>query len=342
VDTGKIVDELDPLWPKAKSARFCPRPGGNTSAGWKTRFLRLRCLFRGGLFLLAIEHTTGDAFRKTLRAYAGWARPRRSLVCFVSDSRLWLASLVSGFMSETPLTQGIGSSLLRFLSSGPATSDRSTNVARRGQFLVLVGLDGSGKTTVARSLCTLPTIQRAFAGIRYFHWLPPLTDRFSLPLPDSGLTTRKPPMKRSVANTILSCVRLLKSLLQANASYRLAIRPRLRRGALIVSDRYFYNYYLDPDSVRFSGPTWLLERLCRWFPRPDLVAVLTAPGEVLRARKPELSSAEVERQQALLANLPVPGKARLELDATAPPEATATRIARALITGRETESRDGA
>jgi hypothetical protein len=90
-------------------------------------------------------------------------------------------------------------------------------------------------------------------------------------------------------------------------------------------DRYFYNYFLDPVSVRYYGPGWLLERVRLLFPRPDLVVVLKAPTAVLLRRKQELSSEELGRQSLLLDQIRF-GSESLVLDASQPANENARKI----------------
>jgi thymidylate kinase len=189
---------------------------------------------------------------------------------------------------------------------------------QRSALVVLVGLDGSGKTTVAREICCQAARTENFRGIRYFHWRPAVFGQAALPLPEFRNVPRKPRLNGNPVRSLLSIARLLKNLVLSNLAYWLRVGPMLRRGGLVLVDRYYYNYYLDPVSVKYYGPSWLLDRLCPFFPRPDLVVVLRAPSEVLLARKQELSAEEISRQIALLDRLPIKAGGVLELDASRP------------------------
>jgi thymidylate kinase len=72
---------------------------------------------------------------------------------------------------------------------------------------------------------------------------------------------------------------------------------------LVLVDRYFYNYYLDPVSMKYSGPSSWLECARRFLPRPAVVITLRAPKDILLQRKQELSEAEILRQAATLETL---------------------------------------
>jgi thymidylate kinase len=105
----------------------------------------------------------------------------------------------------------------------------------------------------------------------------------------------------------------------------------VRRNSLVLLDRYYYNYYLDPDSVKYSGPTGWVDRMRPLFPRPDLVVVLKAPPDVLLARKQELSEAEIRRQSAVLDQLQFQAAHTLEVAASRPAADIALTILQKII-----------
>jgi thymidylate kinase len=96
------------------------------------------------------------------------------------------------------------------------------------------------------------------------------------------------------------------------------VRPRVKN-SLVVFDRHFLDVQVDPLRYRYGGPAWLPRMASRLVPQPDVVVVLDAPPDVVRARKQEVTSEESRRQysayRALQATTP-----RIHLvDATLPP-----------------------
>jgi hypothetical protein len=73
--------------------------------------------------------------------------------------------------------------------------------------------------------------------------------------------------------------------------------PR-RRTTLVVLERPFVDFAIDPRRYRLSTPPALARALARLLPRPDLVLVLTAPARAVHRRKRELAIGELERQLA--------------------------------------------
>jgi thymidylate kinase len=144
-----------------------------------------------------------------------------------------------------------------------------------------------------------------------------------LPLPEFQNLPRKTPQPRNFWNALLSAGRLVKNAALINLAWLVHVRPLLNRGYLVLVDRYFYNYHLDPVSVKYTGPAWLLTRAKKWFPRPDAVITLSAPMEVLRQRKQELPDAEISRQAAMLGTLRFDTRQVVRADARLPAEEVA-------------------
>jgi thymidylate kinase len=170
-------------------------------------------------------------------------------------------------------------------------------------FVVLIGPDGSGKSTVADGLQQL--LAPLFSKPRYYHGhfgiLPRLRDLARL------INFRKPgdsgPEEAS-SSTIPGearggRLRSLTYLLYYTLDYFLghAIMFSARgKGELIVFDRYYYDYLIQPD-MTLSDP--LLSSLMRLVPQPDVVVYLKNKPATIHQRKPELSLQELARQGAV-------------------------------------------
>lgn len=178
-----------------------------------------------------------------------------------------------------------------------------------GLFVVVVGPDGVGKTTLAREV-----LQRWNGPKGYFHFLPTRHSPI-VPTPDGdGPTPPKAPRRGS---RLLGWLRLGRNLIRFWLAYAVHIRPLVREGALVIGDRWWYGYIGQPFSLRFYGPQQLAMRSEPLFPRPDLVIDLKAPSEVIESRKPELTRDEI-RDELARWSLVAKGH-RLEVDGTKDP-----------------------
>lgn len=167
---------------------------------------------------------------------------------------------------------------------------------RRGSFIVLVGPDGVGKTSVAAELI------RKTNGV-YFHFRPPVARGWDVPrageLRNGG--------GQSPSSTVGSVVRLVYNLLRFWTGYLLSVRPAINSGVTVIADRWAYGYLVKPADLRYTGPPRLPRLLIGWFPKPDLVAALVADPETILSRKSELSLEAARQDSVAWSNLPVKG-----------------------------------
>jgi energy-coupling factor transporter ATP-binding protein EcfA2 len=191
----------------------------------------------------------------------------------------------------------------------------------KGQFVVLVGPDGVGKTTVAKALVAL------FGGdTQYFHFRPlvlsPMLDappRSMDPAPDKGSPE---------GSHVLGWIRIARNLVRFWAGYLFRVRPAVKAGMLVIGDRWAYGYLVQPAALKFYGPRRLAGLVIKLLPQPDLVANLTARTEVIHRRKQELSEAEIAAELAAWSQLHLPRMHSFSTEG--PPEEIAANILKAM------------
>lgn len=156
-----------------------------------------------------------------------------------------------------------------------------------GLMVVFLGVDGSGKSSVIdrveRSLAP------AFRRTAQYRLRPSRRKGGGVPVTD--------PHALSPRGRVSSLVKLAFWLADYTAGYAVRTFPRLVRSTLVLFDRYYQDLLVDSRRYRYGGPMWLARLVGRILPRPDLIVVLDAPPEVLRARKQEISPEEVARQR---------------------------------------------
>ena len=167
----------------------------------------------------------------------------------------------------------------------------------RGAFVVMVGPDGVGKTTVARNLIGLHDGPTA-----YFHFRPPLFGAMATGPPDGSAPAID--KGRATGWRALGWLRLLRTFLHLWIVHLTTVLPAIKRGTLVVGDRWVYPYLVQPHAVRFYGPRQLASLAIRALPRPDMVVNLTAPRDLILTRKAELTADQIERELVEWTNLP--------------------------------------
>jgi len=196
------------------------------------------------------------------------------------------------------------------------------SMARRaGAFVVLVGPDGVGKTAVARAL-----VEQYDGPTAYFHFIPPVRGRMASH-PPAG-STAPPKMPGAHGSRLLGWCRLARNVARVWLGYLASVRPAVRVGSLVIGDRCVYGYLVRPQALGFYGPRGLATAAIRLLPRPDLVANLHATSEVIRCRKQELTTSQIDAELAAWSRIPEPRMKTFAADE--PPWAIACRILREL------------
>ncbi len=160
-----------------------------------------------------------------------------------------------------------------------------------GCWIAFIGPDGCGKSLVLNAVGQ--EFAPSFRKARYFHMRPRLIGRRPS---NSGPVTD--PHGQAPRGKIASVAKVIDLWLDTTLGYLVRLLPWLIRTDLILFDRCFYDLLVDSKRIRYGGPPWLLRAAARLAPGPDLVILLDAPPEVVRARKQEVPPEEVARQRA--------------------------------------------
>jgi thymidylate kinase len=206
------------------------------------------------------------------------------------------------------------------------SSARSGTSGTRGHVLMIVGPDGTGKTT----LCTALVKQIAqHSAVRV------LANRHGAERP--GLLPRRKsrgspsePHRHPAYPLLLSLAKVLYYVADFYLGWLVQVRPFVRRGGWVVVERGWWDVLVDPRRYRLSLPRWLCRSLAHVLPRPCLVLVLSAPTAVITARKAQLSDAELMRQMKMWHEILPPKQNRLYLDTSAPRQAVLSKASRAI------------
>ena len=155
--------------------------------------------------------------------------------------------------------------------------------SNEGFFCVLLGADGSGKTSLFNRMrqerpgwkyvSAQPFDLYPIRGLEYMSW--------ALETHPREYVKRMPPLTRTLF--------FMKTLA---IEYEYHIAPALASGSVVICDSYFYRF-MSKERVHNPATNGLFEVMRRYLPPPDLILWLDVPLAVAYRRKPTLSEFEV-------------------------------------------------
>ena len=163
-----------------------------------------------------------------------------------------------------------------------------------GFFLVLVGPDGAGKSTVTATL--LEELERSFRRTWRFHWRPGLLPKLGRGSGAPSTAADAAPAETSKYRGVVSLARFVYYWLDFVLGYWLRIYPRRAQSTFIIGERYFPDVLVHPARYGFAVPGWLMRLAAKSVPAPDLLVVLSDDPQAIYARKAELTPLKIAQQ----------------------------------------------
>ena len=141
-----------------------------------------------------------------------------------------------------------------------------------------IGVDGSGKTTLAK------TINKIFKKSKYLHLKPYIL------FPDRRTVIKNPHYQKK-SSFILSLFRLISWLISYKVFF---FQNKIKK--IYIFDRYAHDVLIDPIRYKQNLSQGLTKFILNFFPEPDLWIFLNPSLKTIKSRKYELPDNEVKRQ----------------------------------------------
>ena len=204
----------------------------------------------------------------------------------------------------------------------------------QNSFFAILGPDGIGKTTVAEQAIKRlrSTLKLSKHYTELYHFRPCLFPNLrKLILRDENPSDFQRPYRAKPAGFVSSLLRMSYYWLDYLIGYYLKIRPGLRRYKIILFDRYFHEFLVDPKRSRIKLPMWIRKVFYIFVPKPRLVFILNAPPQVILKRKQELNLRQLKNLIKSYESVGYSLKNVIFIDASKPADVVSNEIAWKII-----------
>lgn len=167
-----------------------------------------------------------------------------------------------------------------------------------GLFVVLLGVDGAGKTTITTQL--KESYLTAFRRIDHYHSrVRILKDISQLKKDTAPIDASNPHSKTKQAGKLISIVKFgyyFWDFLMGNV----VITTAKIKSSLVLVERYYYDYSIDKVRYNLNLSNSFLSLFGKFILKPDLVFILTGDSQKLLERKYEITLEEINFQKEKL------------------------------------------
>lgn len=169
-----------------------------------------------------------------------------------------------------------------------------------GMFIVLLGVDGAGKTTIADSL--KERYVTAFRRIDHYHSrVRVLKDISQLKKDAKPVDASDPHGKKQKSGRLTSVVKFgyyFLDFLIGNVKITVA----KIKSTLVLVERYYYDYSIDKVRYNLNLSDGFLSFFEHFILKPDVIFILTGNSKELLERKHEITIEEIDEQKKKLAD----------------------------------------
>lgn len=163
-----------------------------------------------------------------------------------------------------------------------------------GVFVVLLGTDGAGKTTIAEELKARSMV--AYRRIRHYHSrVRVLKDISQLKSGSAPIDASNPHGNKRKAGKAVSVIKFGYYLLDFLIGNMMITIAKIQ-SSLVLIERYYYDYSIDRVRYNLNLSDGFIKFFGHFVKKPDVIFILTGDSHILYERKHEISVEEIEEQ----------------------------------------------
>lgn len=183
-----------------------------------------------------------------------------------------------------------------------------SRIQKGGAFLVFIGPDGSGKTTIIKQISEKFKLIYPYQKVYHtrFELFPELHSGLGLSdvkkktQHQKEVTEPAKQEEQSMISKMTSWIVVLYYTLEFLVGKIVFFRMN-RKGRLVIFDRYYYDFFVQPNTRNLI---WKAKKILYLFiPKPDMIIHLYADGQTVYQRKGELNVKEIDLQNSLFEKL---------------------------------------
>jgi thymidylate kinase len=169
-----------------------------------------------------------------------------------------------------------------------------------GLFIVLLGVDGAGKTTIAEQLKT--RYVTAFRRINHYHSrVRVLKDISQIKNDSTPVDVSNPHGKKHRSGKVVSTAKFGYYFLDFLIGNWIITKAKIK-SSLVLVERYYYDYTIDKVRYNLNLSDSFLNFFGRFVKKPDAIFILTGDSKTLQQRKNEITLEEIDEQKLRLQN----------------------------------------